>query len=419
MRPETLLPWLLGTAIGAAGLIQGWHWRSLAPAADDGGKDSALVSLENELALLRRENESLRSLAQGGGEVAVDPQLIAFVEDILGQSFRSSPLIHRIAPEELRDRIMATIESRYGPHGLESRQQAWSLMGLLGENDLFGPQLAATKAVGARSWFDEQSGEGWVTTRFDPQSVPDQAALVRALGRILIHQHNPPAPGWPGDEAALAREAVQHGAAMAMENNFMARQALANGFAGAQENAEARQLMESLPVFVRGVATFPSVLGLPFAQRLMDQEEILSGLHRPPPITAVFFPDKEGIEAKPPELPHTPGNPLLDESAGMLGLQLWLEPLGGEAAALADAWLGDRYRLSAISDTDLRLLWDIRFSSEKSADAFLTAAADLVSSFADKEEAVPPGQSVVTPAGRKLTLLRAAPDVVRFTNDPE
>ena len=121
MRPEKILPWLLGGAVGAAGLIQGFHWRASAPPADAEDAQGKITALENEMAMLRRENESLRSLAQGGGELPVDPATINFVEESLGLSFKSTPQVHRIAGEELRDRIIASIEARYGPHGLESR----------------------------------------------------------------------------------------------------------------------------------------------------------------------------------------------------------------------------------------------------------------------------------------------------------
>ena len=416
MRPQTLLPWLLGAAIGTAGWMQGLQWRNAAKASEGDDSEGKIAALESEVALLKRENESLRSLAQGGGEVKVSQELIDFVEGALGITFKSNPQVHRIAGEELRDRIVASIEARYGPHGLDSRQQAWALMGLLTPDDRFAPQLAATKSVGARSWFDEQSGEGWVTDRFDPEAIPDQAALIRALARILLHQHYPPAPGWPGDEAAICREALHHGAAMAIENRYLARQALGIGFTGLKDNAEARELMTSLPAFVRGIATFPSALGLPRAERLIDQEELMGALHKPPAITADFFPEHEALQAAPVTLPETPGNMLLEESAGMLGLKLWLEPLGEESAKLADGWRGDRYRLHATSDSDVHLIWDIRFDSEKSADAFASAAADLVSSFAGTDQPPAIGTAVTTPEGRKFTLLRPAPDTVRLLN---
>ena len=416
MRPQTLLPWLLGAAIATAGWMQGLQWRSAAKVSQDDDSEGKIVALENEVALLKRENESLRSLAQGGGEVKVPQELIDFVESSLGFDFKSNPQIHRVAGEELRDRIVASIEARYGPHGLDSRQQAWALMGLLTTDDRFAAQLAATKSIGARSWFDEQSGEGWVTDRFDAQAVPDQAALIRALARILLHQQYPPAPGWPGDEAAICREALHHGAAMAVENRFLARQALGIGFTDLKDNAEARELMANLPAFVRGIATFPSALGLPRAERLMDQEELMGALHKPPVISAVFFPQHEELQASSVTLPETPGNMLLEESAGMLGLKLWLEPLGEEFTKLADGWRGDRYRLHATSDSDTHLIWDIRFDSENSAGAFAAAAADLISSFAGTDQPAAIGAPVTTPEGRKFTLLRPAPDTVRLLN---
>ena len=413
MRPQTILPCLLGAALGAAGWLQAYHWKSAAPAASNEEAEGRIVALENENDLLRRENESLRSLAQGGGEVKVAPELVTYVEQALGLSFRSTPQIHRIAGEELQDRIVATIESRYGPHGLDSRQQAWVLMGLLAADDLFAPQIAATQSIGARSWFDNQSGEGWVTHRFDPQSVPDQAALIRCLVRILIYQNYPPPPGWPGDEAATSREALSHGTAIAIENQFLARQALATGFTGVKDSGAA-ELLDALSSYVRGLATFPSSRGVVRAGTLMDQEEILAGLHRPPPITANFFDGHEELKPNPPELPAAKGNVLLEESLGMLGLRLWLEPLGEEALPLADSWRGDRYRLSATSDEEVHLIWEIRLASPEAADSVLKSALSNAAAVAGMAEDPAAGTVVETPENRFMAVYRSAPDRIRF-----
>jgi hypothetical protein len=417
MRPQTLLPCLLGAALGAAGWMQALHWKSAVPTPAEDDSSARIVALESELDLLRRENESLRSLAQGGGDFRVEPELITFVEQALALNFRSSPQVHQIAVEELRGRVQATIEARYGTHGLDSREQAWKLMGLLGSEDRFGPQLALTKSEGARSWFDEESGDGWVTNRFDPQSIPDQAALIRTLVRILIHQNHPPPEGWPGDEVATSREALHHGTAIAIENRFLARQALATGFTGAQDDQGVRGLLDAMPPYIRGLATFPSALGLKLAGRLMDQEEILSGLDKPPRITAAYFPAGEGIEeANPPALPATPGNQLLEESIGMLGLNFWLEPLGEESAPITGAWRGDRYRLFATGDTEVHFVWDLRLDSEKSAAAFVAAACSMVSAMAGTDTDPGVGEIVATPEDRFIAVSRPAPDVVRFVN---
>ena len=78
--PKTLLPLLLGGVIGAGGILQGLHWKSSARPDDLVEMEERLRDAEEELGILRRENESLRSLAQGGGEMAVPGELIQRIE---------------------------------------------------------------------------------------------------------------------------------------------------------------------------------------------------------------------------------------------------------------------------------------------------------------------------------------------------
>lgn len=416
MHPQTLLSLLVGAAVATGGILQGLQWKIAASAAADSDSQGQIIALENEVDMLKRENESLRSLAQGGGEIKVPNELVGFVEKAFGFDFRSSPVVHQIASEELRDRVTASIESRYPPNSLDHRQQAWALMGLLTPDDRFAPQLSAMRSLGARSWFDDQTGEGWVTDRFDETSVPDQSALVRVLGRILIHQNYPPPPGYPGDEAANAREALHHGAAMAVENRFLARQAVGIGFTGVQTDSGARDLLESLPVFVKGIATFPSLLGTPRAERLMDQKELLQNLHKPPQQTAWFFPDGEGLEIAAIEIPESPHELVIDESAGMLGFKLWLQTLDPELTSLARSWRGDRYQLTAKSDVALDLIWDIRMENEISATELLDLGLAMAGAIAQAEIDPKPGETVTSPEGRKLNVSKPSPDIVRFSN---
>ncbi|MDB6079080.1 MAG: hypothetical protein JWO82_2827 [Akkermansiaceae bacterium] len=405
MRAEKLLPLLLGAAIGAGGILHGLHLeatRDAPRAGSGGGQDERIAELENELAILKRENASLRSLSQGGGEVAVPPEMVAFVQSAIGRDFKSSPQVHRLAAEELRDRIAAAIEERYGPNGLDSRQQAWTLMGFLGPEDRFEGQLAAMKSIGTRSWFDAASGEAWVTDRYDPQSIPDQAAMIRALSLILTHQHFPPPPGWPGDETALTREAAHEGAARVLEDRFLAKEALHSGFTGAAPSTDDRELIAHLPAFIRGTANFATLYGKAREKPLLEQPQKLAAeLHQPPTLTAQFYPGHEGAPASLPELPETPGSMMLEESAGMLGVKLWL---GEESEALGDAWAGDRYRLYAIDDETVNLVWEVRFTGAEAAAAFEKAAMEIVARLSKVQE------------GRKLHLERPSPDTVRLVN---
>ncbi|MGB6222580.1 hypothetical protein [Haloferula sp.] len=416
MQPQTLLSLLVGAAVAAGGILQGIQWKNAASTAADEDLQGQITALENEIALLKRENESLRSLAQGGGEIKVPPELITFVEKGLGLDFRSSPVVHRIATEELRDRVTASIESRYPPNSLGYRQQAWALMGLLTPDDRFAPQLAAMRSLGARSWFDDQTGEAWVTDRFDEASVPDQSALVRALGRILIFQNYPPTPGYPGDDASNAREAIHHGAAMAVENRFIARQAVGLGFAGTQTDSGARDLLESLPVFVQGTATFPSLLGTPKVERLMNQDKLLESLHEPPDTSSWFFPGGETLTTTYPVLPEANGELVIEESLGMLGLNLWLRTLDPELGQIALSWRGDRYRLTAKTDIALDLVWDIQLENEQSAEEILELALAMSGALAGAEKDPLVDETLTSPDGRRLQVSKPSPQTIRFSN---
>jgi hypothetical protein len=177
---KVLLPLLVGAAVGAAGWMQG----SRGGGADAAGLSRQLVIADEQVAMLERENASLRSLAQGGGEVAVPAELIAKIERDFGLSFLSSPVFHRIAGEELGHRIEAAMESRFGPQGVEDRQEAYRWIGWLREEDAFLEQMVAVKSVGALGWFDEVTGEAWVTDRFDLKNIPDQAAMARLISAL-------------------------------------------------------------------------------------------------------------------------------------------------------------------------------------------------------------------------------------------
>jgi len=422
--PQTLLPWLLGGAIGAAGILQGLHWRSSAGTTDLAGLENQLRIAGEENEMLRRENESLRSLAQGGGELAVPQEMIDRVEKEFGLRFLSSPVLHRIASEELRDRIAAAMESRFGPAGIDDRQESYKYIGWLRPDDDLLAQLTAVRAVGARGWFDDLTGEGWVTDRFDIKNIPDQAALVRLLSRILFHQNFPPGPAYPGDDASRAREALHQGAAAGSEARFYAANARTIGFMPMKENTEAEQLMASLSPFLQGLTTFPVTDGKALADTLyVRSNDALHAAFRSPPQTtrAVFFPAEPASEPMALDLPAVPEEPFLTESAGELGLRLWLTPLGDVGAALeiASSWKNDRYLLFPDGESSSAVLWDIELENAAAADKLQAAALDLVAAMAGQQEAASLGKAIVSPEKRHLQLTRLSPTRLRFLNTSE
>ena len=422
--PQTLLPWLLGGVIGAAGILQGLHWRSSAGTADLAELENQLRIAGEENEMLRRENDSLRSLAQGGGELAVPQEMIDRVEKEFGLRYLSSPVLHRIAGEELRDRIAAAIESRFGPAGIDDRQESYKLIGWLRPDDDLLAMLTAVRAVGALGWFDDVTGEGWVTDRFDIKNVPDQAVLLRLLARILFHQNFPPGPAYPGDDAARAREALHQGAAAGSEARFFAANARTIGFMPMKENVEAEQLMASLSPFLQGLTTFPVTDGKAFADTLYVRgNDALHAAFRSPPQTtrAVFFPAEPASEPMALELPAVPEEPFLTESAGELGMRLWLAPLGdlGSALEIASSWKNDRYLLFPDGESSSAVLWDIELENAAAADKLQAAALDLVAALAGQQESATLGKPIASPEKRHLMLTRISPTRLRFLNTSE
>ena len=421
LSPQTLLPWLLGGVIGAAGILQGLHWRSSAAPTDLSGLENQLRIAGEENEMLRRENESLRSLAQGGGELSVPQEFIDRVEREFGLRFLSTPVLHRLASEELRDRITAAIESKFGPAGIDDRQESYKLIGWLRPDDDLLAQLSAVRAVGALGWFDDVTGEGWVTDRVDLKNIPDQAVLVRLLTRILLNQHFPPPPAYPGDDAARAREALHEGAAAGAEARFYATNAQTIGFIPMKENAEFELLVASLSPFMRTLTRFPLALGKGLADSFHVQgNEKFQKLFRNPPQTtrAIFHPLEAGGEPQALELPSTPEEPFLTESAGLLGLRSWLE-LGVDAkpaSEIAEAWKNDRYVLFPDGEASTAVLWEIEMGNAGAADQLQAIALQIVAKLAGQESPAKTGEVITSPDKRHVLLTRPSPTRLRFLN---
>lgn len=421
VSPKTLLPILLGAAIGAGGIFHGQQGRSLGAAGGLDGLENQLRIATEENALLKRENESLRSLAQGGGELAVPQELVDRVEKEYGLRFKSTPVVHRISQEDLRNRISASLESGFGPGGLDYRQDAYGLVGWLMPEDKLLTQLTAVRSVGARGWFDIETGEGWLADKFQIENVPDQAALLRIVVRILLHQNFPPPAEYPGDDAARAREALHQGAASASETKYYAEQARTSGFMPMVDNSEAQRVLEQLSPFIQELTVFPLTDGAAYVNALKGDgpDHLLEAFKNPPETThAILAPGADGKAPGELEMPAVELEPFMSDRAGELGLRLWLVPLGdaGETLEISTDWKNDRYVFFPESETKNAVMWDVVLQSKEAADRFQTAALAYVSALARKEEPPQVDVPVESLEKRHLLVSRVAEDRVRFLN---
>jgi hypothetical protein len=420
LSPKQLLPILLAATLAAGGWIQLQQARSFAKNHPLLNSDQ-IDALQQQVDQLSRENQELRALSQGGGEFAVPAEMITRIESQIGLKFRSPPLVHRLGSEQLRDRVEASQESRRGPGGLEDRQIAYQLIGWLGINDKLGAQIAALHATGSVCWFDEVGGDGWVTERFQQNSIPDQAALLRFLTRILLNQNfTAPFEDYQ-DDAIRARDALHSGVATGVETQFFQDAARSIGFLSLKGDNEANQLLLAVPPFVKGLAAFQSMEGKTYADSLLGKgrDALLAKMQNPPIRTAeiMYFSN--------PELPRKiaittvpPGESVIDDSAGALGLRLWLEQEinGLEARKYAEKLMDDRWQLFATSERDFHLLWTLELADEESAVDLTKIFCARTAVLAESDKAMAIGKLVKTPAGRWLRVERIGKTTLRFVN---
>lgn len=411
--PQNILFILLGGAIGLGGIFQGMYWKSTRAPAGMKELEGQLRTAEEEIVMLKRENESLRSLAQGGGELSVPREFIDRTEKEFGLRFLSNPVVHRIAGEELRDRIAAAIESRMGPSGIDDRQESYALIGWLRPDDDLLTQLTAVRAVDANGWFDDVTGEGWMLDRADLKNIPDQATLIGLLARVLFHQHFPPAAAHPGDDVARAREALHQGAAAGAEARFYAEKARSVGFMPMTENKEFKQLFASLSPFLQGLTNFPTTEGKGYSDALYvrGNEALQSAFRSPPQTTRAVYSPGETVGSIDWHWPVSPEPPVLTESAGQLGLFLWLKPLGDAipSSDIAATWRGDRYMLFPDGESSVAILWDIELDSVESADRLLTISRGITEVLEKQADNI----------NRHLGMKRISPTRLRFLNTAE
>lgn len=109
-----MLPWVLGSVVAAAGWLQAFHWRSL---QNNGSEGPQSEELREQLVSLQRENEVLRLKVGGAQQLPIAPELIRRVESELELAFLQPPVIELADPDELRGRIAAALEMRFGPGG--------------------------------------------------------------------------------------------------------------------------------------------------------------------------------------------------------------------------------------------------------------------------------------------------------------
>jgi hypothetical protein len=111
----------------------------------------------------------------------------------------------------------------------------------------------------------------------------------------------------------------------------------------------------------------------------------------------------------------TIADPYLVETAGQLGLRLWIESAGGDTD-LASSWMADRYWLVPDGEASTALIWDVAFASDEAAARFEELALQQVMAITESEPPLRAGEIRISKNRRHLCVRRPKSDCVRFFN---
>ena len=366
LRPAGLLVALTGSAIALSGWLQVWYLKNQSTGEISRETDSAEISdLRDQLLSLEQENAVLRSLAQGGGDIPVPEDLIAFVETTLDLEFRSTPVVKLSTEEGIIDAALDELANIYGENGLSEREKVWSHIGLIPPEQALRGQFQAIATTGARGAI---SADGLVMAAdFDLENVRDASALATLLGRRLVEEHMGPPPVDASDDEHWARLALRDGLAAKVTAAYRARQARMLGtLPSSPASQEAAALLESLPLFVQLVASFPARHGLFYVESSGSDAKSLTS--SPPTSSAQVMSGDKAVG---------------DGSLGQLGLLGLLgqsmEP--AQAQELARSWVRDSLVYDKFSSK-----WEITVSSSEAAGQIAQAAKETLGALFPRDE---------------------------------
>ena len=172
------------------------------------------------------------------------------------------------------------------------------------------------------------------------------------------------------------------------------------------DNNAAARLLLTLSEFIQGVSLFPAVEGKGFADTLFVKgtKPFADSMRKPPQNTLeIVLPGETGRGGE-VMLPELSDEVFLKESAGYLGLRLWLslsEDLG-MAEEISRSWVKDGYALFADGEMSSGVVWEVTLDNKEAADTFAKAASDIAEAMAAE--------------GRFLGTARVSETTVRFFN---
>lgn len=284
MKPRELLTFLVLLACAASGWMYGLHWKTVA--TDGSGDASGVIAEMDEmvthLEALERENASLRSLAEGGGDVPVAQEMVTFVQEATGYEFTSTVRVQRATGEDLADSVRDELAHVFGgAKMMDELETQWRWIGLISPEQNVWPQLVSLRSRDARGVLG--ADRILVAADFDPGSIADASALVQLMTEKLMRQNAAVLADDASFDARLAREAVILGMCDKVVSKFRSQQARRFGAIGGTGEVEEEEGEQGYALWALDFARFGFVEGRDYVEREFSQNRSLRDLLENPP----------------------------------------------------------------------------------------------------------------------------------------
>jgi hypothetical protein len=399
LAPSTLLASLIALA-SVAGAVM-YSQKMVKLTSKNPAQIQKIAQLENQIDVLKAENETLKKLQVNGAEITLPISHYKFVENNLGLTFPKHVAARRVDDELLAKTVSYRYTQQFGMEGMAIRQFAFEKIGIIPVNQNLLPQLALAETSGAVAIYDSSANEILLSPTFDDENLLHSTSIIKHLSIALLELNFPLSDDQKQnltDDSYQAREGFIRGRASSIAQRFRNITALEGGHnKQIKPNEDAQEIFNSLPILIRGLTTFPAIHGKTYIEDIMIQSDSLfPELYKNMPrSTATIF--AKTIPPTDPVIDRIPlaENQHLNTELGQLITMLYLKQLGDENAELFKKLTSDQFTVTQ-ENRDYIITWATQWASELDAQTFHTLATDLSS--------IPEQNPTVSISGKQVTI---------------
>ncbi len=396
LPPSTLLATLIAIASVAGAVLYTQKAAKLTSSSPE--LIQKIAALQKQIDILKGENETLTKLQVNGAEITLPIVHYKFVEKNLGLTFPKHVKARRVDNELLAESVRYRYTQQFGMNGMEMRKYAFENLGIMPPNQHLLNQLAIAETAGAVAIYDSSANEILLSPEFDDENLLHTTSIIKHLSIALLELNFPLSDDQKTnltDDGYYAREAFIKGRASSIAQRYRNITAFKGGHTKQfKPNEEAKETFNSLPILIRGLATFPAIHGKTYIEDIMlNNSSVFPELYQHMPrSTATIFAKKMPL-TDPTTDPQKLRKPLaenqnLSTQLGQIFTILYLRQLGplndkngtngtkSNTTELHKKLTSDHLTITQ-RQKEYTTTWETNWETEADAQAFYKLATEL------------------------------------------